>query len=779
MKKKLFTVFVLILNFLTFINAAEYTWTWTGASDNNYSNSANWLISPAADANTAAMGYPRNLSGNSSVVVFNGNASIELPLVSSFFINEIKVLSGTVLITKSNSGNTEIGFEGTGLNISSGARLNVVCDAQGIKLLMNASANNCTIAGTLDLAGNGGSGTPARLEKPNFVNPVWTVASGGKIIVSGLNANIVSTTPASLKFLSGSSLDITRNGGTIASADYQTGSTINILGCTTTATAFSNSADNYNGDIVWNCPAQTATTFNAQWSLSSAFQTNFKGKFTMKAGYLRMIGTGLNTQTFGGIDVQGGTLEFGFASATAGPSVLGDVKVSGGTFRVNGSDFSGNVALTVNGNLEQSGGTINVAAGVTGTGALIVLGNVMQTAGSITETGSTTTSKLVFGGTNGQTASFAAAGLAGDALNVEINKPSNNVTLTSGVTIPKDLILTSGNVILGSNNIVVNGLATGGKVTSHVVTDGTGTLKILAVDASGKDFPVGISVSSYDPVNIKNTTATNDFSVSVGNTITAGVPVAYTTIIPRQWEIVSTSAGATLAFTPSVGTSSTPEIGHYVGGAWVFTPSTTSAPTYTASFTSFSPFIIANQVLPVELVSFSAKKLGTSNVLNWQTASEKNNSHFDIERSANGQNEWVKIGTVKGSGNSVITQNYNFTDHTPLSISYYRLKQNDLDGTFEYSNVVSVVDRKSKFNIASIAPNPTKETSTIVYNSDKNESINITLVDISGRIVLTQNVSITEGPNNLSLNLSNLTNGTYILNLKNSEQVLIQKIVKQ
>jgi hypothetical protein len=587
MSKKLFTVLFLTFNLLALTHAAEYTWTWTGANGNNYADAGNWLINPIADANTAAMGYPRNLSGNTSVVIFNGSANVELPNVATFFISEIKVLSGTVSFTKSTPSNIEIGLDGVGMTINSGARLNIVCDAQGIKLLMTSSANNALINGTLDLTGNAGSSAAPKLEKQNFINPVWSFGSTGKLILSGLNAQVSSSTAASLKFLSGSSMDITRNGGTIPTADYQAGSTINILGCTSTATAFSNSADNFNGDIVWNCPSQAATTFNAQWSLSPTFTTNFKGKFTMKAGYLRFIGAGLNTETFGSIDVQGGTIELGFGSGTAAPSVLGDVKVSGGTLKINGSDFGGNVALNVNGNLVQLGGTINIASGVTATGALTVLGNVTQSGGIITETGSTTTSKLVFGGSNAQSALFAAGGLTGDALNLEINKPTNNVTLSSSLTVPKELILTSGNLVLGSNNVIVINSATGGSATSHVVTDGTGTLTIKAVDASGKNFPIGISVSSYDPVNIVNVEIKNDFTVSVGSAITA--TPANRTVISRQWEIVSTSIGASLAFTPSTGSINSAEIGHYEGGVWVFTSSTTPSAPYTASFSSFSP----------------------------------------------------------------------------------------------------------------------------------------------------------------------------------------------
>ena len=462
MKKGLLTALIFV-SILTSSFAAVYTWTWTGSNGLNYADAGNWSISPAADANTAAMSYPRNLTGNTSVVVFPSAPAgiIELPAVTSFFLAEMRVESGTVSITKSASGGIDVGFDGSGLNISSGARLNVICNAQGIRLLMTATANNFKINGILDLTGSGSSSNPAKLEKQNFISPTCTVGSDGKIIMSGLNASIVSTTNTSLIFSSGSSLDITRNGGTIPSADYRAGSTINVTGATTQAPSFSNSSNTYACDIVWNNPSQTATTFAAQWSLSTSFITNFTGKFTMVAGYLRFIGGGLANEIFGGFDVQGGTLELGFAGTpNATPTVLNDVNVSGGTFRVSSSDFNGNIDLSVNGSLNQTGGTINIAPG-TGRGNLIVKGNVNQTSGTITESGTSSNSRLSFGGGNAQNASFSSA-LGGDALSVEINKSANDVTLLTPLSIPKDLILTSRNIILGANTLTVGNLATGG-----------------------------------------------------------------------------------------------------------------------------------------------------------------------------------------------------------------------------------------------------------------------------------------------------------------------------
>ncbi len=94
--------------------------------------------------------------------------------------------------------------------------------------------------------------------------------------------------------------------------------------------------------------------------------------------------------------------------------------------------------------------------------------------------------------------------------------------------------------------------------------------------------------------------------------------------------------------------------------------------------------------LPVRLVSFSAQQLDGQVQLKWQSASEENTSHFDVERSADGQ-QFDPLLTKKAQGNSAALVSYNAIDNSPLSgTSYYRLKMVDLDGTFEYSNIVAV-----------------------------------------------------------------------------------------
>jgi hypothetical protein len=94
--------------------------------------------------------------------------------------------------------------------------------------------------------------------------------------------------------------------------------------------------------------------------------------------------------------------------------------------------------------------------------------------------------------------------------------------------------------------------------------------------------------------------------------------------------------------------------------------------------------------LPVELTRFDATVKGQSVNVSWATASEKNNDHFDIQRSATG-GEYNTIGTAKGQGSTTMANNYSFLDSRPLAgASYYRLRQVDTDGTFSFSPVVAV-----------------------------------------------------------------------------------------
>ena len=165
-------------------------------------------------------------------------------------------------------------------------------------------------------------------------------------------------------------------------------------------------------------------------------------------------------------------------------------------------------------------------------------------------------------------------------------------------------------------------------------------------------------------------------------------------------------------------------------------------------------------VLPIELAQFDVKNTeGAKNHLTWRTASEKDNSHFDIERSTDGTT-FHSIGQVKGNNKP---SSYQYTDAAPFTTSYYRLKQVDFDGTATYSKVVSV-EQKGKGKGLKVYP-------TLVSNG-------LLTVDTEGGDYSIYNIvgqQVQSGTTAQRLDVSALAKGTYILKV-GTEQA---KFVKQ
>jgi hypothetical protein len=120
--------------------------------------------------------------------------------------------------------------------------------------------------------------------------------------------------------------------------------------------------------------------------------------------------------------------------------------------------------------------------------------------------------------------------------------------------------------------------------------------------------------------------------------------------------------------------------------------------------------IVAGTPLPVVLTSFNAIKQGDNCLLQWNTAVEIDNDHFDVERSGNGL-AFEKIGTVAGANNSNANKNYTFLDDNTLPDNYYRLKQVDKNGMQTYSNVLQMHFERGESIIA--YPNPATDYLTI------------------------------------------------------------------
>jgi len=127
------------------------------------------------------------------------------------------------------------------------------------------------------------------------------------------------------------------------------------------------------------------------------------------------------------------------------------------------------------------------------------------------------------------------------------------------------------------------------------------------------------------------------------------------------------------------------------------------------SLTLQSLYYNYSSALPVKLLNFTAKKIDETNLLRWSTTTEINNSGFEIERSVDAR-KFEKIGFLEGKGESSNLEAYQFVDESPVSVSYYRLKQIDVDEKFTYSRIVQV---SSDDQALKLYPNPAKDIFTI------------------------------------------------------------------
>ncbi|HRI85608.1 MAG TPA: T9SS type A sorting domain-containing protein [Ignavibacteria bacterium] len=187
-----------------------------------------------------------------------------------------------------------------------------------------------------------------------------------------------------------------------------------------------------------------------------------------------------------------------------------------------------------------------------------------------------------------------------------------------------------------------------------------------------------------------------------------------------------------------------------------------------------------NAVLPVELSSFTSVINNRDVTLNWTTASELNNSGFDIERSSE-FSSWTKIGNVTGNGTINTPVNYSFTDRGLATGNYsYRLKQIDFNGNYEYFNLSSEVNIgvPSAYKLSQNYPNPFNPATTISYDIPADGKVSLKLFDMSGKEVATLvNEVKTAGYYSVNFNAANLSSGIYFYELASGNFSSVKKMM--
>jgi len=184
---------------------------------------------------------------------------------------------------------------------------------------------------------------------------------------------------------------------------------------------------------------------------------------------------------------------------------------------------------------------------------------------------------------------------------------------------------------------------------------------------------------------------------------------------------------------------------------------------------AYEAYLLALAMVPVELSSFTANSNGSSVTLNWTTETETNNSGFSIERKSVFSSSWTEVGFVPGFGTTTERKNYNYNDEDLSLGKYsYRLKQIDLDGTFEYSNAIEVdVMAPGGFSLGQNYPNPFNPATTIEYSVPEVSNVTITVYSIVGELATTLvSGSVEAGYHRINFDASTLPSGTYIYQVK-------------
>lgn len=173
---------------------------------------------------------------------------------------------------------------------------------------------------------------------------------------------------------------------------------------------------------------------------------------------------------------------------------------------------------------------------------------------------------------------------------------------------------------------------------------------------------------------------------------------------------------------------------------------------------------------PVVLIFFNGKKHGADVLLTWQTASEENNDHFQIEHSTDGST-FASLGKVTGKGTSASLNNYSFRHTRPAKGSnYYRLKQVDFDGTFSFSNIVHLEMQHDGAQVETY-PNPT--TSLVALKGELSEGT-ARLLDAHGRLLIEKQL-----PNGRAFDLSPFPKGVYLIEIAMGSERIMKRVVKE
>lgn len=370
-------------------------------------------------------------------------------------------------------------------------------------------------------------------------------------------------------------------------------------------------------------------------------------------------------------------------------------------------------------------------------------------------------------------------GNATRTIEVGLLDPAANFTSLSMITMDKNSPTTVLNFnqtfTLASTGVRKLVIKTGGG-------NGSGFARLIYDDLYTNASPLyGTGTCNSAPVAVNDMyNAINGFSVS-GNVITNdsdpnGEAIQSLVVTTSPDGVLVLNQDGSFTFTPNAGFSGPTATFTYRLADNGFAPDTSNTALVTINYSS--PIL-----LPVKLVSFSAM-LNTDKVdLKWVTSSEKNVSHFSIEKSTDGIN-FSEAGVVFAFGNTSETKNYSFTDGSinasQAGVIYYRLRSIDIDGKSELSQVKTIrIGKRNEQSISILTyPNPVSaELHVTIPSSWQGKKVSYELLNSNGQ-VMQRNIAAT-GSQTESMKVNSLTPGFYIVKVTCNGETAQQKIVKR
>jgi hypothetical protein len=201
---------------------------------------------------------------------------------------------------------------------------------------------------------------------------------------------------------------------------------------------------------------------------------------------------------------------------------------------------------------------------------------------------------------------------------------------------------------------------------------------------------------------------------------------------------------------------------------------------HAANSGNFTIEVIVAQVVPLELISFTAKAEQHGNVLKWVTAQEQNTEVHLVQRLRNtADSPWETIGKVDAAGFSSSVVEYEWIDETPQKRSGYRILTRDFDGTEHLSPIVTVYrdNAHEKLELLNLYPQPVD--SKIIFVdlfSPAEGNLEYEIIDLQGRKLIKNHKILSEGYNTLDMATGDLSSGLYILIMRNGETTMVRKI---